>query len=150
MAGVSSFAKDIRSVIKKDYYGTSLDDLPMMKNVDSYRDISIIVEVYSDEPGVEVWARQMVVPYQTRLAYFDIQAHLTDQLKYYKAGLAVAILSGLRGSAELEFLMKKPLVASRNMATQTALGVFLLFCMVMANVNYFGARGEGVDKWKLR
>ncbi len=139
-AGVASFAKDIRSVFKRDYYGTPVDDLPIMKGVNSYQDIVMVIEVYADQPGVEIWMQQMVARYDMPLIYYDIQSHLSDQLKYYRAGLAKAILSGLRGCAEFEYLMGKPLAATRNMSTQTILGVLLLFCMIMANVNYFGTR----------
>ncbi len=139
-SGVASFAKDIRSVFKRDQYGTPIDDLPLMKTVNSYQDFALIVEVFADQPGIECWVDQLTTRYKTPMIYFDIQSHLTQQLYWLNSGAVQAILSGLRGTAEYEYLQQKPLQATRSMSTQTILGVLIIFCIVMANVNYFGAK----------
>ncbi|MCX7704623.1 MAG: hypothetical protein N2234_11130, partial [Planctomycetota bacterium] len=48
------FIRDIYSIIEKDYRGTPIRDVPMMKNISSLRDVSLVFEV-TGAGGYLIW-----------------------------------------------------------------------------------------------
>ena len=90
----------------KDFYGTSFDDLPMMQNIHSFRDVDLTqLDAYSGT-HIEMFVRQW-----TSAAYPNIRAiatHAYEDLAYAYGKYIFGTLSGLRCSAEYQTLVNFP------------------------------------------
>jgi hypothetical protein len=125
-SAIASLAKDFSSVYKTDVYGTPIEEIPIMNEVQSAEDVDIIVGM---EMNFQYWLRQWVMPYGVPVIACTIPMSLPGYLPYYFSGEIKGIISGMRGAAEYEQLIKKPGYA---MASQDAVSLeFLLMAILM-------------------
>lgn len=134
--GGAALANDIPKVFQKDFYGASVESLPMMKNIRSYKDITLIVDV-DWGVGTEAFLYQWVAPYKSKLL-----ALMTNQMAptfepHYNAGNLVALVVGIRGAAEYELITG---IRGVGIATTDALSVshlLVIFSIFAGNIVYF-------------
>ena len=60
-----SIAEDLRRTFPEDYYGTSLDSIPMLEGIRNLQDLEMIVAVSAGYPGIKEWIMQIATRYET-------------------------------------------------------------------------------------
>lgn len=135
---INAFATNIRKVYSADIYGTPIDNIPLMKNVHDYNDISM---VFIELQSVTDWhfnVRQWYGNFKRTLICMSITS---EMLGYLGAGKQVeAAIDSLRGGTELEMILHKPgegvtLIDSRNLGAATTVTLIIL-----GNVGYYFSR----------
>jgi hypothetical protein len=89
-----------------DYYGTLLEELPIMQSVKSASDISLVILI--SDKGVETFLRQWQVSYNVPMICGCTLALSTAIVPYLLAGNISASLYGLSSVAEYEKLVSMP------------------------------------------
>ncbi len=131
-AAVTKFAQDIHEVFKRDYYGNNMETLPMMKDIRSYKDVSIIVDV-SDHNVAGFYLRYYATPYKTPLLVASSAMVYIQELPYLRSRQYTSLISSQRGGAEYEKLISWLGSGARIMDSQSTAALVVLLLMIMGN-----------------
>lgn len=140
-SAVAQLASDIRSVYPKDAYGTPLDDLEMMKDVNTVDDIAMVLSVDTGDWG-SYYLRQWQSVYGTPLAEIGIAMLGSSYMPFYRAGNLFGMSVGSRGGAELEKLIGEPWDATVTMDAISVSHLLVIIAVALANIGYFATRGR--------
>jgi hypothetical protein len=138
-----SFGNDVQGTAVKDFYGTPIDQLPMMQKMKTYKDINLVVFVIPSPPAglVRVFSTTFNLPmigvitggeYPGALVYFP------NQIK--------GLLNGLKGGGELETLLHKPGACLASTDPVTALLFMNVGLLILGNILFYVKRTKGVKK----
>ncbi|MFH2110247.1 MAG: hypothetical protein ABIJ47_03185 [Candidatus Bathyarchaeota archaeon] len=141
-SGVAAFANDIRSVKTEDHFGTAIDQIPLMRNINMASDFAAVFWWGGSEGSIPFGVRQIVTPFGIPMTGMCTTNEVPNYTPYINSGQMVGIIGGVRGSAEYEYLMGMPgLALGQAMATNFG-GLLWAFLVVLGNVLYFIARKE--------
>ncbi len=140
-AVVAQLASDFRSVFPTDAYGTPLDELPMMKNINKATDIRLVL---SSDTGdwCSYYIRQWRIPYGVPLAEIGIAMLGSEYMPHYRAGILFGMSVGVRGGAELEKLIGEPADATIRMDAINISHILVIIAVLLGNIGYFASRGK--------
>ena len=143
--GEASFAANIRGVYPADRYGTPLDDLPMMKDINDYSGIDLLIFQYTACTSIEWVVRQWSVPYQTNVIATTLGCCGPMAAPYYPSQIE-GFLSGSGAGTELEVLSGNP-GPGAAMSDSKSIGILpqLLF-IVLGNIAYFANKYSKEDE----
>ena len=130
--GMSAFAKGIKQVVSKDYYGTPISDLPMMKNINVAEDFKLVITfVY-----IEEYIRQFNNPYKLPIILGGRAIMISGQMAYVSTGQIVSILNDAIGAAEYEVLLNTVGYGRTFLDAMTVVLIYAILLVVLANVSY--------------
>jgi len=141
-AVVAQIASDFRSVFPTDTAGTPLDNLDMMKDVNTVHDIDMVLSGDTGDWGT-YYLRQWQSAYGTPLAEIGIAMLASSYMPFYRAGNLFGMSSSSRGGAELEALLKEPGEATVTMDAISVSHLLVIIAVIMANIGYLATRGRG-------
>jgi len=142
-SGVAALAADIRSVVSKDHFGTPIDDLPMMKNINSAKDFAAAFWWGGSEGSIPYGIRQLVGPYNLPMSGSCTTNEVPNYSPYVSSGQLKGLFGGIRGSAEYELLLGVPGPAlAQAMATNIG-GLYFLGLVLLGNILYLVQRMRG-------
>ena len=140
-----NMANDLRLSYKKDYYGTPIDELPMMKKIKNYDDFGLVVGL-SGTRLVEYWIIYGQGPYGFKYAIGCTAVSATDMYPYIQTGQSVGLMGGMKGAAEYEQLLvergydSKLGDAAKGLDSQSLCHLVIVAFIIMGNVAYFTGR----------
>jgi hypothetical protein len=135
-AAILGMGEDLRRVFPEDYSGKSLLKIPMMKKIESYKDISLIISVADGDMPVW-WVDYAVSRYHKKLATACTAVMATSFYPFLSSGQIVGLLGGLKGAAEYEILIDKPGMGQRGMDAQSVCHLVIILLVIAGNVGYF-------------
>jgi len=135
---IAAFAKDVRSVVSVDAFGTPISQLALMNRVKSAADFNLWVVMTSGD--YVPYLRQVQSPYHIKMAFGTSSPEYPTGLVYYQSGQIVGLLNGLRGAAEYELLIHSPGSAAGGMDAQSVTQLFIIVAVIGANALYFSRR----------
>jgi len=141
-AVVAQIASDFRSVFPTDADGTPLDNLDMMKDVNTVDDIAMVLSGDTGDWG-SYYLRQWQSMYGTPLAEIGIAMVASSYMPFYVSGNMFGISSSSRGGAELEALIGEPGDATITMDAISVSHVLVIIAVALANIGYFATRDRG-------
>ena len=119
-----------------DYNNLPLEQIPMMKKIKNYEDISLIISVTDGDMPVW-WVDYAVSRYHMKLTVATTAVMATSFYPFLSAGQMVGLLGGLKGAAEYEMLIKKPGMGQRGMDSQSVCHLVIILLVIAGNVGYF-------------
>jgi hypothetical protein len=144
-----AFVKDIYSQIKKDVKGNPIRSIPMMKDIESWRDVDLVFHV-TGSAGILAW-----VEYFQPETGIDIGSGCTaiigpDMYPYLDSAQVIGMMAGLSGAAQYEHLMGYKGRGSRGMGSQNLAHFWIIAMMILGNVGYvFQRRRERREKQRI-
>lgn len=132
-----SAAEDLRRTFPEDYYGTPVDSIPMLEGIDNLRDLEMIVAVSAGYPGIKEWIMQVATRYETVIGGGVTAVTGPEMYPYIQSGQLVGLLSGMKGAAEYEQLVRRPGLGISGMVAQSTVHVMVVIFIIFANVIYF-------------
>jgi len=136
---IAALATDTWSLVKVDWKGTPITQLPVMDGFHSGADIALIV---GNQPSSgEEWQRQFQNKFKTPIVWACVSAGYTTALMFVSSGQLSGILNSLRGGAELEILINKPARGVSAMDAMSNLHILVLAIIVASNIIYFTQKG---------
>ena len=89
---VAALGQDLRKTAPKDYKGTPVEQLSVMKGIFGAEDVTMVMCFTSDRKIAPHWLRHWQVPYK-RPCLYCVSANMIQELSsYYKAGMIVLLL----------------------------------------------------------
>lgn len=138
---IAVLAEDIRAVFSLDRYGTPIDDLPIMGDVNSADDVRLLLS--SDTGDVQgYYIRQWHTKHGTPIGSIGIAMNASGDLPFFLSGDLFGLSGGSRGGAELEQLAGKPGEAITTMDAISVSHLLVVFAIILANVGFFATRGK--------
>jgi len=134
---VARLADDFKGILKVDYYGNSIEDLPMMQNIKDATSFTMVID-----GGFPSWLymRQNWVPkYNIPLISIEAAGSAVEVRSMYPFSLK-AILGGARAGAEYEVLIKSPGVAKKGLDSVTFGVILFVGTIALGNVIYVRSR----------
>jgi hypothetical protein len=142
-ATAKAMATDIRGIVNVDAFGTSIDDLEMMNDVNRVDDFDMILNV--GECNILVMM-QWSKPYNIQTVMCPLMFGLApDIMPQYEAGVVQGVIAGLRGGAEFEFLSGLPgkgIVGLDSISTSHSMVIILL---ILGNLGMIMKKMSGED-----
>jgi hypothetical protein len=130
--GIASYAKDVHALLSVDYFGTPLQNLPLMNEVKNIKDFSLVISFSSHELPIN-YIQQIYVPYHVRVAVVVIGV-FEPTIKPYYPDQIVGFLSTPRQGAEYELLLHMPGIGVADFDAQTIAHAILLIFIVAGNL----------------
>ncbi|ODS32864.1 MAG: hypothetical protein SCARUB_02023 [Candidatus Scalindua rubra] len=131
-----SMGENIYSAFPKDFQGNATIDLPALKGVQSLTDFDYVIDLASGA-SIEAW-----IAFGKEKYNFDLGAGCTavigpDMYPFLQAKQINGLMSGLKGAAEYETLIKRKSSAVAGMSPQSVVHVLVVLFVIFGNVLYF-------------
>ena len=149
-AVIKGIASDIRTLYTVDLQGTSINDIPMMKDVVNIEDFDFVFSLSAGYPGSKECVQYACDPNNIPLSTGCTSIQVTDIMPYVENDQIRGILAGMPGAAEYESLVEaelqkmeivgKPGEASGMMAAQSIAHVVIVLFIIFGNISYFITR----------
>ncbi|MBS7638054.1 hypothetical protein KEJ49_04100 [Candidatus Bathyarchaeota archaeon] len=135
---VAQLATNIRAIFTTDYKGTPIDQLPIMKGVNSAKDVKMVI---SSDTGdyCDYYIRQWRIPYGVPTAEIGI-AMIFSQYQPYWPEIIFGMTGGARGGAELEKLIGELGDATVTMDAINTSHLLVIVAVILANIGYAATR----------
>jgi len=151
-AVIKGIASDIRTLYTVDLNGISLDEIPMMQNVNNVEDFDFVFSLSSGTPGSKEWVQYATDPKGIPMSTGCTSIQVTDIVPYVENGQIRGILAGMPGAAEYEELVKmelksmglviKPGEATSMMSAQSMAHVVIVILIIFGNITYYLTRNN--------
>jgi hypothetical protein len=138
-----SAAENLRRTFPEDYYGTPVDSIPMLRGIENLRDLEMIVAISAGYPGIKEWIMQVATRYETVIGGGVTAVTGPEMYPYIQSGQLVGLLSGMKGAAEYEELVKRPGLGISGMVAQSTVHVMVVVFIIFANAVYFLEKRRG-------
>lgn len=135
-ATILALGEDFHKVFPDDYYGTSTSELELTKNLKNYKDISLIISVTDGDIPFS-WINYAVARYDEDLVVLTTAVMATSFYPFLNSGQIKGLVSGLKGAAEYEILLKKPGMGARGMDAQSMAHLLIILLVILGNVGYW-------------
>ncbi|HVY62275.1 MAG TPA: hypothetical protein VHF22_11515, partial [Planctomycetota bacterium] len=122
--------------------GKPTGDLPVMKGVDSLKDLAYLLELGAGS-SVDWWVKYGAQRYGFRMGVGCTAVMAPDEYPYYGAGMITGLAGGLKGAWEYEKLVETPGTAMRAIPAQTVAHLLVIALIVFCNVAHFWKRAQG-------
>jgi hypothetical protein len=135
-AVVLAWGQELRSAYPTDYFNTPVEDIPLMRNIHTYRNVGLVITI-SAASYPDLWVAFAHERYGVKLGAGVTAVMAPDYYPYLDTGQFVGMLGGLKGAAEYEQLIGRPGMGSKGMDAQTVVHVFVALSILLGNVAYF-------------
>ena len=144
---------DLKKLFANDVDGTSLDELPLTRNLKNIRQMDLIVNVSAGYPGTKEWVLYAATPYDLKIVGGTTGVTAPSLYPYIPSQLT-GLLAAIKAAAEYEqaVIDLYPALADndtaqeglRRMGPQLLAHMLVLLLIVLGNVIYFWERRKGV------
>jgi hypothetical protein len=147
VAVLKGMGSAIRAIYPADNSGTPLDEIPIMANINNYDDLAFIC-VIADNGVVEYWMSIVNAQYGVKIGSGVTAVMAPKIYAYVGSGQMTGLLGGMKGAADYEKLNEQPAAASKGMAAQSLVHLFIIFSVVAGNIVFIyhrksrGNRGQ--------
>jgi hypothetical protein len=138
----------IEEVFHEDDRGTPIKEIPIMKGVESLKDVSAVIDIAANSLPRH-WIIYGVSPHGVSLLAACTAVQATDYFPFIQSGQIKGLITGGRAGAELETLlvregvMKRAGDATRSLGSQSLSLLVILGFIIIGNIGYFAGRKRG-------
>ena len=130
---ILGLGESIRSMFPEDFWGTRLDDLPLMADLNSYGDFPLVINL-SGSAIADYYIRIAATRYHKPLLLGCTAVMATDYYPYLSSGQLRGLMGGMKGAAEYERLAGLFGDARRGMDAQSMVHVVIVILVILGNV----------------
>jgi hypothetical protein len=131
--------ESFKATYPTDQHGKATREIPLMKRVETYKDISLIVSIAGSGLS-EYWAMLANGRYGVKLISGNTAIQAILIYPYYQARQILGFLGGLKGAAEYEALIKQPALATRGMDAQSVAHGLIVAFIIVGNIGFLMVR----------
>ncbi len=102
-AVIMKLGQDIPGTFESDAYGHDVSKLPMMKNIKTYDDIPLVIDISGSSTPL-TWMIYANAVYKQKIAVGTTAVSAAEYYPYLQTNQFVGMLGGLKGAAEYEEL----------------------------------------------
>lgn len=134
-ATISGLAEEIRRVYPTDYRGIPLNSLPLFDSLKNLSNTALVISV-ADGDLPSWWVDYAGARYRQKIIGAVTAVMATTFYPYLNSGQLVGLISGLKGAAEYEILLRRPGAGLRGMDAQSVAHITLLVLIGFSNLSY--------------
>jgi len=135
-SAIISLGQDFRAAFPLDYDGTKTEELPLLKNVRTLRDVHYVISLSVGFPGLDTWYVYGKEKYGFELGGGCTAVSAPRFYPLLDTGQINGLLGGLRGAAEYEILLGKEGKALAGMDAQSATHFLIILLILVCNGVY--------------
>jgi hypothetical protein len=143
---ILGLGESIRSMFPEDFWGTPLDRIPLMRELNAYKDFPLVINL-SGSAIADYYIRIAATRYHRPLVLGCTAVMATDYYPYLSSGQLQGLVGGMKGAAEYERLMGLVGDARRGMDAQSLVHVVIIVLVLLGNIALFNTGalrpGEG-------
>ena len=136
MLGMGS---SISSVFETDYSGKTTTEIPMMKDITNYDQISLLIDLASGS-STEAWITYANVQFNLQIAAGVTGVIISQMYPYLQTGQLVGLISGILGAAEYERLIDVPAKGMLWINIESFVHLLIVLMVVIGNIIFFKQR----------
>ncbi|MDD5530331.1 MAG: hypothetical protein PHX21_09935 [bacterium] len=149
---IMKMGEDMHKAFNTDYYGVSIDSLPMMKDIRNFDQIALAVSLTGGSAW-GTWVSFANQKYGCKVATGITAVGAPDCYPYLQTGQLVGMLGGMKGAAEYETLVEAKIAekglnfktrkaACIGMDTQSVVHIVMIIFIILGNIAYFVTRRQ--------
>jgi hypothetical protein len=139
---MSQMGSSIPRTFPTDRRGVAVSRIPVMRGIENYSQIALIVSISAGYPGTKEWVQQVVSRYHVPMVAGVTAVSAPEYYPYLQTGQLEGLLGGMVGAAEYEVLVHHPGLATKGMDAQSLAHVFIALMIVLGNLVNLPRRGE--------
>jgi len=146
---LQSFPGNIKGTFRTDAYGTPMDKIPMMRNVNTLRDIGVVADITSSGE-LDTWIayvqatyRDAKGRYRVPMVYGPTAIIAPEGFNALDAGQIQGMLMGMKGAAEYEKLLSAEGFATRAAGALSTSHLLIVVLIILGNIGYVMSRRRG-------
>lgn len=132
-AAILAMGESITTEFPLDYFGNLTSEQPLMRQVDSYDDIALVISV-ADGSMPTYWVEYAVTPHQVKFQTVLTATMATSFYPYLASGQITGIVAGLKGASEYETLMGREGAGSRGLFAQSVSQFVVVLLIIAGNL----------------
>lgn len=136
---IQGMGVDFAGQFKKDRNGTPIADVPMMKGMNTARNIGLVVEV-TPSATVPFWIAFMGQPYRVPIVYCPTSVMIPEAHNYLDAHQVAGMLPGVIGAAQYEEKLGVRGFGLRAAGPLSAAHLLIILLIVLGNMGYLLSR----------
>jgi hypothetical protein len=141
--GILQMGESFRRAFPVDYYGTPIDQIPLMESIQNYDQIPCVLTL-AGTAVAEAWVIYAGARYGLKVIMGVTAVNMADYEPYYQSGQAKGILGGLKGAAEYETIIGQPADGMNGMRSQKVAHYLLIGFIALGNIAFWmNKRGGG-------
>lgn len=140
-SAVKKFIDDPATTFARDHRGNALSSLPIMNNIQTIHDFTLIIDFQTGSPGYQDFLRQLP-PGGPLYAVGIVTVSVPNVMPYLNSGQFAGLLPGLRGGAEYEVLIGEPGEGAARMDAQSLGHLVIVTFIIVGNVAYFFSKRQ--------
>src|SRR6185503_15867636 len=137
---ILGLGESIRTMFPNDFWGTPLDQIPMMKGKNSFADFPLVINL-SGSSIADYYIRIAATRYQRPMVLGATAVMATDYYPYLSSKQILGLIGGMKGAAEYEKLMDITGDARRGMDAQSLIHVTIALLVLLGNLALFLSGG---------
>jgi hypothetical protein len=138
-AVIQKMGSDIPTTFPRDYAGTPVDQIPIMKGIKNLGNFDFMVNISGGYPGTREWVQFGADRFGLIMVSGSTAVQTTEMFPYVGKQLK-GIMGGMRGAAEFEQISGNPGKALKFMVGQSVAHVIVIAFIIIGNVAYFATR----------
>jgi len=119
-----------------DHYGNDLNTLPLMKEVQTLKDVDALFIFVTGTPGERQYIAHVTSPHNKPLIVSCISVSVPELMPLVQSGQVHAAVLGMKGAAEYELLVGHPGSATAGMDAQSFSHALIIVFIILGNVGY--------------
>ncbi len=136
---IDSLGRSFSGSFPKDIDGRPVENLPLMKNINTYADIDFVMSMSAGDPGLPFWIMMAQGRYGKKVGGGCTAVSAPMLYPYYPNQL-VGLLGGMKGAAEYELLVSAKGAATKGMDAQSIAHAAIVLFVIIGNIFYFISR----------
>ncbi len=136
---ILAMGTDYRVPFPTDYYGSTIDEIPMMQDIHNFDDIECVLSLAGGNVA-DFWIQYGNAKYGVPVALGVTGVMASDYYPYLQSKQIFGLIPGVKGAAEYERLRGQRGDASRGMPYQVTSHLLIIILMIVANIGYIAQR----------
>jgi len=137
---ILGLGESIRTMFPTDFWGTPLDQIPMMKGKNSFTDFPLVINLAGSKIA-DYYIQIAATRYQRPMVLGATAVMATDYYPYLSSKQILGLIGGMKGAAEYEKLMEIKGDARRGMDAQSLIHVTIALLVILGNLALFVSGG---------
>ena len=136
-AVVKGIVSNLRKLYTVDVYQKKIDEIPLMKGINNFKDFDFLFSSSAGFPGTIEWVQYASDPTGIPMASGVTSIQVNEVMPYVQAGQMVGVLAGMPGAAEYEALINQKGTATSGMDAQSVAHLVIVLFIILGNVSFF-------------
>ena len=136
---IKGMARNIPETLKTDQQGKELSSIPLMKNVKTFSDISLLVEI-TPTASLDKWLQFLQGTQKVPIVVASTAVQSPEMFPFLDSHQIEGLLAGVKGAGDYEELMGMKGGGTRVATALSLVYALIITLIVVGNIGYFAEK----------